>query len=190
MKLALGMLMLITLAAISFVSVRQGEPMTVDSVDVARYMGTWYAVASIPTSFERGCLQGTTAYYRLLPSGQVEVTNTCYDAAGESSRVMGRAWIPDPKETGKLKVSFVRVLGISLFAADYWILDLADDYSYAVVGHPERTFGWILSRTPTLPEDILAGIYGRLEAVGYRRDQFVPIDQSIHLSKRLLPSGR
>lgn len=188
MKLALGMLMFITLAALSFVNVREQKLATVGSVDLAKYMGTWYAVASIPTTFERGCAQGTTAYYQLLPNGRVEVTNTCYNAAGEASRVTGRAWVPDPEETSKLKVSFVRLLGLSLFAADYWIVDLAADYSYAVVGHPERTFGWILSRTPTIAEDVLAGIFARLEAMGYRKDQFVPIDQTMHLSKRL-PSG-
>ncbi len=189
MKFALGMLMLITLAAVSFVNVHQGGPMIVKDVDVEGYMGTWYAVASIPTTFEKGCIQGTTAYYRLLPNGQVEVTNTCYNAAGEPSRVIGRAWIPDPSQTGKLKVSFVRLLGISFFAGDYWVVDLPADYSYAVVGHPERKFGWILSRTPTLPDDVLAGIYERLERIGYRRDQFVAIDQTMHLSKRLTSSG-
>jgi lipocalin len=103
--------------------------------------------------------------------------------------VVGRAWIPDSSESGKLKVSFVRLLGISFFPADYWILDLAVDYSYAVVGHPEQKFGWILSRTPTLPDAVLAGIYSRLERKGYRQDQFVPIDQTMHLSKRLTPAG-
>ena len=189
MRLALGMLALITLAAVSFVNVHQGDPLTVSDVDVTRYMGMWYAVASIPTTFEKGCAQGTTAYYRLLPNGRVEVTNTCYDAAGKASRVVGRAWIPDPSESGKLKVSFVGLLGLWLFPADYWILDLAADYSYAVVGHPEQKFGWILSRTPTLPDDVLAGIYNRLVRQGYRRDQFVPIDQTMHLSKRLTPAG-
>ncbi len=190
MKFALGLLVIITLAAVSFVSVRQGEPVAGVGVDVdlVRYMGLWYAVASIPTTFEARCAQGTTAYYALLPNGQVEVTNTCYDTAGAPSRVVGRAWVPDPRDPSKLKVSFVRLLGISFFPADYWIVDLAANYSYAVVGHPDGTFGWILSRTPTLSDDVLAGIYERLGARGYRRDQFVAIDQTRNLSKRL-PAG-
>ncbi len=187
MKLALGILAVITLAAVSFVSVRDGQPRTVDKVDLQRYMGLWYAVAHIPTSFEARCAQGTTAYYALLSNGQVEVTNTCYDAAGKPSSVVGRAWIPEPSAPGKLKVSFVRLLGLSFFPADYWILDLAADYSYAVVGSPSASFGWILSRTPTLPEAVQNGIYARLEANGYRRTQFVAIDQTMSLSKRLAP---
>jgi apolipoprotein D and lipocalin family protein len=189
MRLALGILAIITLAAVSFVNVHQGEPMTVTSVDFMKYMGLWYSVAHIPTKFEAGCVQGTTAYYALLPNGQVEVTNTCYDANGKPSRVVGRAWIPDPSQPGKLKVSFVRVLGLSFFPGDYWILELPSDYSYAVVGDPGHAFGWILSRTPTLPDDVLAGIYNRLAASGYRKDQFVAIDQTMNVSKRLPPSG-
>jgi apolipoprotein D and lipocalin family protein len=188
MKLALGILAIITLAAVSYVNVHQGEPMTVGNVDIQRYMGLWYAVAHVPTKFEAGCAQGTTAYYALLPSGQVEVTNSCYDASGKPSHVVGRAWIPDPAQPGKLKVSFVRFLGLSFFPADYWILDLASDYSYAVVGSPDQKFGWVLSRTPTLAEDVLAGIYGRLTAAGYPAEMFVRIDQTMHQTKRL-PAG-
>jgi apolipoprotein D and lipocalin family protein len=188
MKFALGILAIITLAAVSFVSVHQGDPMVVERVDLTRYMGLWYSVAHIPTTFEAGCAQGTTAYYALLPNGQVEVTNTCYDADGKTSRVVGRAWVPDPAQPSKLKVSFVRLLGLSFFSADYWILDLAPDYSYAVVGNPSSSFGWILSRTPSLPDEVLAGIYLRLAASGYQKSQFVAIDQTMNFSKRL-PSG-
>ena len=152
----------------------------VEALDVERYMGKWYAIASIPTSFERQCVQGTTAEYTLLENGQVEVVNTCYDADGKVDVARGRAWIPDPKEPTKLKVSFVNILWFWLFAAPYWVIDLAPDYSYAVVGHPSRQYGWILSRTPTLPDDVFSGIVTRLEEQGCRFEDFRIIDQSIH----------
>lgn len=152
----------------------------VETLDVERYMGTWYAIASIPTSFERQCVQGTTAQYTLLENGKVEVVNTCYNAEGNPDVARGRAWIPDPKEPSKLKVSFVNILWFWLFAAPYWVIDLAPDYSYAVVGHPTRQYGWILSRTPTLPDDVFSGIVARLEEQGYRFEDFRTIDQSIH----------
>ncbi len=155
---------------------------TVESVDVNRYMGVWYSIASIPTTFEKQCVQGTTAEYTLLENGQIQVVNTCYDANGNPDVARGRAWLPDPNVPAKLKVSFVRFLGFWWFGAPYWIIDLAADYSYAVVGHPSRKYGWILSRTPTLPEDVLAGIVTRLEAQGYDFDDFRRIDQSIHSS--------
>ena len=153
----------------------------VESVDAERYMGLWYAIASIPTSFERQCIQGTTAEYRLLENGRIQVTNTCYDADGNVDVARGQAWIPDPSESSKLKVSFVRFLWIWWFGAPYWIIDLAPDYSYAVVGHPSREFGWILSRTPTLPENVLDGIVTRLESQGYDFSEFRIVDQSINI---------
>lgn len=152
----------------------------VPNLDLSRYLGTWYVIASIPTTFERQCAQGTTAHYTLLPNGQIEVVNVCFTADGQRLEARGRAWIPDPKVPVKLKVSFVNLFGLWLFAGDYWVIDLAEDYSYAVVGHPNRNYGWILSRTPTLPEDVLAGIRQRLKAKGYDWSRFRLIDQTMH----------
>lgn len=152
----------------------------VDELDVSRYLGTWYAVASIPTTFERACVQGTTATYALLPNGRIDVLNVCYAADGRRIEARGQAWVPNPREPGELKVSFVNLLGLRFFPADYWVIDLAADYSYAVVGHPSRDFGWVLSRTPTLPADVLAGIRERLEDQGYDWSRFRPVDQTMH----------
>ncbi|MBC7220140.1 lipocalin family protein [Candidatus Bipolaricaulota bacterium] len=95
----------------------------VDELDLTRYLGTWYAVASIPTRFERNCAQGTTATYTLLPDGQIDVLNVCFTADGRRILAQGRAWVPDPKTPAKLKVSFVNVLGLRFFPADYWVID-------------------------------------------------------------------
>lgn len=153
-------------------------PTVVGELDVGRYMGLWYAVASIPTTFERGCLRGTTAQYTLLSDGQIEVLNTCYDKDGVPQRAVGRAWAPDPDQPMKLKVSFVSFLGLWLFPGDYWVIDLDPDYRYAVVGHPSYRYGWILSRTPILSEETFSGIIARLEAQGYQWSDFRRIDQS------------
>ncbi|MFC2077883.1 lipocalin family protein [Candidatus Bipolaricaulota bacterium] len=179
MRIGVAMTVLVCL---SVGAVAADEPLgVVESVDAQRYMGLWYAIASIPTSFERQCIQGTTAEYRLLDNGRIQVTNTCYDAKGNVDVARGQAWIPDPSESSRLKVSFVRFLWIWWFGAPYWIIDLAPDYSYAVVGHPSREYGWILSRTPTLPEDVLDGIVTRLEPQGYDFGDFRMIDQSINI---------
>jgi len=156
-------------------AVAGSEPTVVEEVDLERYMGQWYAIAHIPTTFERRCVTGTAAHYRLLDDGRIEVTNTCCKADGELQRAQGRAWIPDPGQPGKLKVSFVRFLWWWLFPGDYWILALGPDYSYAVVGHPERTFGWILSRTPTVSPELLSEIVCLVEAQGYAWSDFALI---------------
>lgn len=107
--------------------------------------------------------------------------NTCYDTEGNHDVARGQAWIPDLAESSKLKVSFVRFIGMWWFGAPYWIIDLAPDYSYAVVGHPSRKYGWILSRTPSLTDEVLSGIIERLELQRYRFEAFRLIDQSRNL---------
>ena len=152
----------------------------VDHVDLTRYVGTWYAIASIPTWFERPCVQGTTAAYTLLENGKIEVVNRCYDKKGEVRTARGRAWIVDETTGAKLKVSFFSLFGLWLFPGDYWIIDLDSEYRYAVVGHPSRKFGWILSRTPTLDPTMLNGIIERLEEQGYDFATFEMTDQGLH----------
>ena len=136
---------------------------TVARVDLARYAGTWYEIASFPQRFQRGCT-GTTATYVLRDDGEVDVLNRCRQGSldGEEKRARGRARVVDPTTNAKLEVSFFRP-----FWGDYWILDLDADYSFAVVGHPSRDYLWILSRTPALEETIYQGLLARLEAQGY-----------------------
>jgi len=142
----------------------------VDELDLERYMGTWYEIASIPASFQRRCDSDTTATYTLRDDGTVEVLNVCRRADGRLIEARGRAWPGDAP--AKLEVSFVTIFGIPLFKAPYWVIDLAPDYSYAVVGHPSREYGWVLARQPTLPDDVLAGIFERLAERGYDPDEF------------------
>lgn len=153
------------------------EMRTVAHVDVARYMGRWYEIAAIPASFQRDCAGGTTATYTLRPDGDVEVLNQCYTAEGKLKRAKGRAWVTDPGTNAKLRVSFIPWLKLSFLAGDYWIIDLSPDYEYAVVGHPSRQYGWVLSRTPELSVETLSGIRARLEAKGYDWSSFRMTEQ-------------
>jgi apolipoprotein D and lipocalin family protein len=145
---------------------------TVDHVDLTRYMGKWYEIATITAPFQKDCASGTTAAYTARDDGTVEVLNQCYQADGTMKQARGRAWVTDPATNAKLKVSFIPWLRLSFLAGDYWIIDLGPDYEYAVVGHPSRNYGWVLSRTPVLSPDVLAGIMDRLAAQGYDVSRF------------------
>src|SRR6478609_896075 len=116
---------------------------TVPYVDLQKYTGTWYEIASFPQRFQKGC-HCSKADYKLNPEGYVEVHNSCRkdSATGKLKEVTGKAFITDPKTNSKLKVQFFWP-----FKGNYWIIDLAEDYSYAVVGEPGREYLWILSRT-------------------------------------------
>ena len=131
---------------------------TVPHVELNRYVGVWYEIARYPNSFQKGCV-GSRATYSLIDDGKVSVLNECYDGSfsGKLRSAKGKAWVVDKETNSKLKVSF-----FWFFAGDYWIIDLADDYSYVVVGHPKRKYLWILSRTKTMEDDTYAGILRRL----------------------------
>jgi apolipoprotein D and lipocalin family protein len=117
-------------------------------VDLKKYGGTWYEIARYPNRFQEGCV-GTSATYTLLQDGKIGVLNQCRKGPldGEISSAKGKAWVVDKKTNAKIKVSFFWP-----FSGDYWIIDLGENYEYAVVGHPSRKYLWILSRTPEMDD--------------------------------------
>jgi len=98
----------------------------------------------MPKGFQRKCEKNVTAYYEVRDDGRIDVTNRCIGTDGDTNEVVGIAKIADTLSNAKLKVSFVSILGINLFWGDYWVIGLADDYRYAIVGHPNHKYGWIL----------------------------------------------
>ena len=145
---------------------------TVNFVDLKKYTGVWYEFARIPNSFQEDCEQNTTATYRLRQDKRIDVINRCIDANGDTIEARGIARLVDAKTQSKLEVSFVRFLGFNLFWGDYWIIGLADDYRYAVVGTPSRKYGWILSRKPVLSADDFQTVKQILIERGYDPDDF------------------
>lgn len=120
---------------------------TVKQVDVKKYLGKWYEVASIPNRFQKGC-ECTSAEYILIDSTTIKVINKC-KKENEVDDVEGKAFIVEGTNNAKLKVQFFWP-----FKGDYWIIELDDNYQYAVVGTPSRKYLWILSRKPVLDDNI------------------------------------
>jgi apolipoprotein D and lipocalin family protein len=136
----------------------------VNEVDLDRYVGRWYEIASFPQRFQRGCV-ATTASYTLRDDGRIRVENECRDGSfdGDLRRAEGVAWVADPSSSqAKLKVQFFWP-----FRGDYWIIELDPEYQYAVVGHPARDYLWILARTRTMDPVDYATLLARIEAQGY-----------------------
>lgn len=141
----------------------------VDHVDLTRYQGKWFEIASIPQSFQKQCVSNVTAEYEILPSEEVKVLNSCETEKGDRSEKEGRAKVVDTETNAKLKVTFVKVAGkwVYLFGGKYWVIKLEENYQYAVVGHPSRDYGWILARNPSLPEATLDELRVFLKDRGY-----------------------
>jgi len=145
---------------------------TVDHVNLEKYTGRWYEIAKIPNRFQRKCARNTTATYKLKNDGRIDVTNRCTESDGSVKESNGIAKVVEPSTNAKLKVSFVQILGFSLFWGDYWIIGLDDNYDYAVVGTPSRKYGWILARSPELSDVQLDETFSILRDKGYNPDDF------------------
>ena len=139
---------------------------SVERVEVERYLGLWYEIARFPNRFEENC-EGVTAEYSRRDDGLIGVVNTCRKGApdGPVEVADGRARIVDETSNAKLEVSF-----FGPFWGDYWIIDLAEDYSLALVGEPEGRYLWILSRTPAISDDARAEALATLRGFGYDTD--------------------
>jgi apolipoprotein D and lipocalin family protein len=136
---------------------------TVPHVDLNRYVGKWYEIASFPQWFQKGCV-ASTATYTLREDGDINVLNECRKGTldGDFKKAKGKAWVVDRRSNARLKVRFFWP-----FSGDYWIIDLADNYQFAVVGHPNRNYLWILSRTPQMDPAVYNGILERLKKQQY-----------------------
>lgn len=132
-------------------------------VDLERYLGAWYEIATIPQRFQKGCV-GVTAEYSLRRNGDIGVVNTCIKETldGEKRAVRGRARVVDEVTNARLKVTFFWP-----FWGSYWIIGLDDDYQWAVVGHPSREYLWILSRSPQMDEVLYEELLALIARKGY-----------------------
>lgn len=141
----------------------KGELETVSYVDLNKYMGRWYEIARLPNRFEKNCT-AVIATYTLREDGKVDVINACHvnTIEGKFKQSKGKAWVVNKTTNAKLKVRFFWP-----FSGKYWIIDLGTNYEYAVVGHPNRDYLWILSRQPHMSDELYHQLIERIKAKGY-----------------------
>lgn len=130
-------------------------------VELSRYLGRWYEIARYDQSFQKDC-EGVTADYALRADGKIDVLNSCRKDNGRASSARGKAKIVDAATNAKLKVSF-----FGPFYGDYWVLDRADDYSWAIVGEPSGRYLWLLARDAAPAPDKVEALIARTRALGY-----------------------
>ncbi len=145
---------------------------TVNEVDLNRYTGLWYELAKVPNRFQKQCARGTSAEYSFRDDGRIRVVNRCIKEDGSLDEIEGVAEVVDTASRAKLKVSFVSFLGWRPFWGQYWIIGLDEDYRWAIVGTPDRKFGWVLARTTSLDVNTMEQIFAIIERNGYRRTDF------------------
>lgn len=148
-------------------------PATVASLDVPRYMGSWFEIAKYPTWFQKKCVSGARAQYSLLGDGRVQVINRCRLASGEVSEATGVARQIGPPTSPKLEVRFAPAwLSFLPFVwGNYWVIDLDEAYQLVAVSEPSRQYLWILSRTPKVDPTRYQQLLGRLQQKGFHLDR-------------------
>ena len=136
-------------------------PQPAKPVELSRYLGHWYELARYEQGFQKDC-DGVTADYAMRSDGKISVLNKCRKPDGALKQAEGKAKIVDTVTNAKLKVSF-----FGPFYGDYWVLDHADDYSWAIVGEGSGRYLWILSREANPGQAKLDSLIARAKALGY-----------------------
>lgn len=148
---------------------------TAPSVDLQRYAGTWYEIARLPEKYEKDCASDVTATYELTIDGGLRIVNRCRRRDGSIKRAIGRAEVVDADSNARLRVTFAPQLldPLPFVWSDYCIMDVANDYSMAVVGTPDRSHLWLLAREPTVSEDVRSAFIAKALGQGFDTSQLV-----------------
>lgn len=148
----------------------------VPEVDLERYAGVWYEVARLPNRFQEQCVGDVSATYRLREDGRFAVINACRVADGKIDQATGVARLASAGESrAKLEVRFAPdwLAWLPMVWGDYWVIELAPDYSYSVVGTPSRKYLWILARERQMPKRTIEGILQRAGQQGFDTTRIV-----------------
>ena len=140
---------------------------TVTAVNLQQYLGQWYEIYRLPNWFEDLDCNTVTAQYSLREDGDIKVVNTCHKNTKINTAV-GVAKVVDKVNSSKLKVSFFRP-----FYGDYWIIDLAPDYSWALIGEESGKYFWILARKPKLNSKLENELIESAKKLGYQTERFI-----------------
>lgn len=144
---------------------------TVSSVDLNQYEGKWYEIARLPNNFEEG-LSCVTAEYTI--SKNIEVMNRGFDAEkGKWKSSKGKAKLAGPKGTSQLDVTFFWP-----FKGVYYIMDVTPDYEYALVGTPDRSYLWILSRSASVSESIKSKYLSQAKSEGFDTSKLIWVEHN------------
>ncbi len=159
----------VIIAGISSFSVANEPLKTVPNLDIDSYMGEWYQIAAIPAWFQRKCVGNTTATYEYT-GDYVKVTNSCMKQDGKKNVASGLARINKKySDSARLQVTFASIFGrwIWWFQGDYWVIGLDEGYNTSIVGHPDRTYLWILSHEKELTREKLQELEGKIRRQYY-----------------------
>jgi apolipoprotein D and lipocalin family protein len=151
---------------------KESDMQTVEQVDIERFMGDWYVIATIPNPIEKYAMNGIESY-KLLNGDRVKIDYRFTDSRdGKVKHMQPKGWIYDQESKAEWRVQFLWPVKFP-----YLIIDLAEDYSYTVIGVPNKKFIWIMARESEMKDETYGGILQRLKAIGYETDNIMKMPQ-------------
>lgn len=169
MKLFISCFLSLTLF-VSAVAAHSAQPLqTIQSLDVSRYMGTWYEIAKYPNRFQKQCVANTSAEYSVRKDGTLTVLNRCQKTGGEMDEAQGQARQIGGTKSPKLEVRFAPawLSWLPMVWGDYWVIDLDPEYQLVAVSEPSREYLWVLARTQQVDQAKYDALLQRLKARGF-----------------------
>jgi len=174
MKKLLLLSSVLSLALLAGCVGRPDNIVPVSNFNTTKYLGKWYEIARLDHSFERG-LSHVTADYSLRQDGGLKVVNRGYkdgDAVWKESE--GKAYFVDKKDEGYLKVSF-----FGPFYGSYIVFDLdRQDYGWSMISGPDKSYFWLLSRTPTMDPALQKRLIDKAQALGFDTSKLIIVKQN------------
>jgi len=147
------------------------EQPTVIRLDSSKYAGEWHEIGRLPNRFEKDVV-AAKATYEVKKTAGLSVKNEGLKSNGEKTQILGEATQPDPKQPGRLKVRF-NTFPANLFAGDYWVLALSQDYTRAMIGSPNQKYLWFLSKRKGSQKKNFADFLKTAEKLGYDSSQVI-----------------
>lgn len=148
---------------------------TAPLVDLERYSGTWFEIARLPEKWEKDCASDVTVTYQGTIDGGLRVLHRCRRRDGSLKRTIGRAEVVDLETNAKLRISYAPQLldALPFVWSDYCIVDVAADYSTAVVGTPDRSQLWLLARSTSVSEETRSAFIAKALGQGFDTSQLI-----------------
>ncbi|WP_443943982.1 lipocalin family protein [Pedobacter sp. AW1-32] len=144
------------------------ENKPLDQIDYKAFEGKWYSLYSIPTLMDKHWKQ-TTETYILKDEDHFDVLTTYHkDGKMEEKSITSKLFFDDEKADGDMKAQFFWP-----FKIGYWIIELAEDYSYVVVGHPDEKYLFIMAKEPKIDPELLVTIIENCREKGYEVEKLV-----------------
>ena len=165
----LTLVFVLAIALASSATAQEAPVQTIASLDVNRYVGTWYEIAKYPNRFQKQCASHTRAQYLTNADASLQVINRCVTREGETLEAIGQAHQVGGASSPKLQVRFAPawLSWLPWVWGDYWVIDLDKDYQLAAVSDAKREYLWVLSRHKQVDAKTYQALLARIAAQGF-----------------------